>query len=204
HTASTAYTPLRFPGQYYDPETRLHYNYFRYYDPETAGYLTADPLGLTPAPNPKRYVENPTVVSDPCGLSPDDYLEGPPQGLTQEKFEEMSQMVRERARHLGDDIVVQGSRAAGTAKPTSDIDLAIRVSPQKFDEIISERFGNPNPGSAKERTMNWAIETGKIQSGEAGLRSLRKALEAHLGMDVDISVIRRGGPFDNPPFIKVP
>ncbi|WP_037656594.1 RHS repeat-associated core domain-containing protein, partial [Streptomyces achromogenes] len=35
-TNSTTYTPLRFPGQYYDPETGLHYNYFRHYDPETA------------------------------------------------------------------------------------------------------------------------------------------------------------------------
>jgi len=30
---STAYTPLRFPGQYFDPETGLHYNFFRHYDP---------------------------------------------------------------------------------------------------------------------------------------------------------------------------
>ncbi|WP_425576149.1 putative T7SS-secreted protein, partial [Streptomyces axinellae] len=204
HAESAAYTPLRFPGQYYDPETGLHYNYFRHYDPEVACYVTADSLGLQPAPNPRSYVHNPHVVSDPFGLTPDDYRDGPPQGITQEKFDEMSQMVRERAGHLGDDIVVQGSRAAGTARLESDIDLAIRVSPQKFDELISERFGKPNPESAKERTMNWAVETGKIQSGEAGLRSLRKALEKHLGMDVDISVIRRGGPFDNPPFIKVP
>ena len=64
---STAYTPLRFPGQYYDPETGLHYNYHRYYDPETARYLTPDPLGLAPAPNPVAYVHNPTWV-DPLGL----------------------------------------------------------------------------------------------------------------------------------------
>ncbi|WAL97205.1 DUF6531 domain-containing protein [Streptomyces sp. Je 1-369] len=37
---STAYTPLRFPGQYFDPETGLHYAGSRYYDPETARYLT--------------------------------------------------------------------------------------------------------------------------------------------------------------------
>jgi uncharacterized protein RhaS with RHS repeats len=30
--------PLRFPGQYQDAETGLHYNYFRYYDPATARY----------------------------------------------------------------------------------------------------------------------------------------------------------------------
>ncbi|MFF9072395.1 putative T7SS-secreted protein [Streptomyces sp. NPDC014872] len=66
---STAYTPLRFPGQYYDPETGLHYNYFRHYDPETARYLTPDPLGLVPAPNPSTYVLNPHTWTDPLGLS---------------------------------------------------------------------------------------------------------------------------------------
>ncbi|WP_258021516.1 DUF6531 domain-containing protein [Streptomyces anatolicus] len=69
-TDSDAYTPLRFPGQYYDAETGLHYNYFRYYDPETARYLTSDPLGLEPAPNPSAYVDNPHIAGDPLGLSP--------------------------------------------------------------------------------------------------------------------------------------
>ncbi|MDQ1038314.1 RHS repeat-associated protein [Streptomyces sp. V3I8] len=67
---ATAYTPLRFPGQYYDPETGLHYNYFRYYDPDSARYLTPDPLGLAPAPNPVAYVHNPHTGVDPLGLSP--------------------------------------------------------------------------------------------------------------------------------------
>ncbi|MFF1381155.1 DUF6531 domain-containing protein [Streptomyces sp. NPDC058308] len=67
---STAYTPLRFPGQYFDPETALHYNYFRHYDPETARYLTQDPLGLDPAPNPDTYVNNPHTWTDPLGLAP--------------------------------------------------------------------------------------------------------------------------------------
>ncbi|MFG2023033.1 DUF6531 domain-containing protein [Streptomyces sp. NPDC048825] len=67
---ATAYTPLRFPGQYYDPESGLHYNYFRHYDPETARYLTPDPLGLAPAPNPLTYVHNPHTGVDPLGLSP--------------------------------------------------------------------------------------------------------------------------------------
>ncbi|MFF4330195.1 putative T7SS-secreted protein [Streptomyces sp. NPDC001591] len=67
---ATAYTPLRFPGQYYDPESGLHHNYFRTYDPETARYLTPDPLGLPPAPNPATYVTNPHSWSDPLGLSP--------------------------------------------------------------------------------------------------------------------------------------
>ncbi|WP_328388652.1 DUF6531 domain-containing protein [Streptomyces sp. NBC_00400] len=69
NTNATAYTPLRFPGQYFDPETGLHYNNQRYYDPDTARYITPDPLGLLPAPNPTAYVHNPTTWIDPLGLS---------------------------------------------------------------------------------------------------------------------------------------
>ena len=60
--------PLRFPGQYHDPETGLHYNLHRYYDPHTGRYLTQDPLGLTPSPNPTTYPANPTTHTDPLGL----------------------------------------------------------------------------------------------------------------------------------------
>jgi len=42
----TVFNNLRFPGQYYDVETGLHYNYHRYYDPGTGRYVKADPLGL--------------------------------------------------------------------------------------------------------------------------------------------------------------
>ncbi|MCT2590110.1 DUF6531 domain-containing protein [Streptomyces sp. N2-109] len=67
---ATAYTPLRFPGQYHDPETGLHYNFHRYYDPETARYTSPDPLGLAAAPNPAAYVRNPHAWTDPQGLTP--------------------------------------------------------------------------------------------------------------------------------------
>ncbi|MER5255660.1 DUF6531 domain-containing protein [Streptomyces sp. NPDC002855] len=66
---SAAYTPLRFPGQYHDPESGLHYNFQRHYDPESARYTTLDPLGLEPAPDPYGYVTNPFRQIDPYGLS---------------------------------------------------------------------------------------------------------------------------------------
>jgi RHS repeat-associated protein len=62
-------TPLRFPGQYADAETGLHYNVYRYYDPALGRYLSQDPLGLGPAPNPVSYVENPYTMSDALGLA---------------------------------------------------------------------------------------------------------------------------------------
>ena len=73
---SATYTPLRFPGQYYDHETGLHYNYFRHYDPESGRYLTTDPLGLAPAPNTFLYVINPQRYTDALGLAPGGCTEG--------------------------------------------------------------------------------------------------------------------------------
>ncbi|GAA2150736.1 hypothetical protein GCM10009760_45390 [Kitasatospora kazusensis] len=66
--APTVACPLRFPGQYHDVETGLDYNIARYYDADTAGYLSPDPLGLRAAPNQHKYVDNPLWWIDPLGL----------------------------------------------------------------------------------------------------------------------------------------
>ncbi|MFE1437859.1 RHS repeat-associated core domain-containing protein [Streptomyces sp. NPDC058739] len=63
-----ARTPLRFPGQYDDPETGLHYNLFRHYDPLTAAYTSPDPLGLAAGPHARLYVLNPLHWVDYLGL----------------------------------------------------------------------------------------------------------------------------------------
>lgn len=126
-----------------------------------------------------------------------------PQGMNEEQFAAVSAKVRAAVAHLGNDVQVHGSRAAGTATPASDLDIAIRVVPDRFEQLLGERFGTPRPRSAKERTLHHARTTGKIQAGEAGLRSLRKALELDLGMSVDISLVRQGGPFDQGPYIPL-
>lgn len=60
---------LRLPGQFYDSETGLNYNYFRDYDPGIGRYVESDPIGLRGGVNTYSYVlANPLSYLDPLGL----------------------------------------------------------------------------------------------------------------------------------------
>lgn len=57
-----------FPGQWYEEETGLSYNRFRYYDPSAGRYLSPDPQGVLGGLNLYQYVPAPTAWADPFGL----------------------------------------------------------------------------------------------------------------------------------------
>ncbi len=78
---------LRFPGQYYDKETGLNYNYFRDYDPSLGRYVQSDPIGLSDGPNTYSYVHNnPLIYFDELGLSSNTFDPFDPKNMTPVQF----------------------------------------------------------------------------------------------------------------------
>jgi RHS repeat-associated protein len=61
--------PIRFQGQWFDEESGLHYNWNRYYEPETGRYLSADPIGFNGGTRSYGYTHNPLSWVDPGGLA---------------------------------------------------------------------------------------------------------------------------------------
>ena len=64
--------PLRYPGQQYDAESGLHYNYFRDYEPGTGRYTQSDPLGQGGGIATYAYaLGSPLYYFDSLGLAPE-------------------------------------------------------------------------------------------------------------------------------------
>jgi uncharacterized protein YukE len=122
-----------------------------------------------------------------------------PEGITAEQLAAAAARIRSGAHGLSADVVVQGSRAAHSARAASDVDVGLRVSPQRYEQLLRECFGD---APAREAATN-AAERGRIFWRHAGLGPLHHALEEDLGRKVDLAIIKQGGRFDNEPWVPV-
>ena len=97
---------LRYQGQYLDRETGLHYNIFRYYDPDTDRFTQPDPIGLLGGFNLYQYAPNPLTWIDPLGLTKDPVYENPghhdsrPLKNRREPFNSKKNVIPENAEEL--------------------------------------------------------------------------------------------------------
>ncbi|ELV5638727.1 PAAR/RHS domain-containing protein [Salmonella enterica] len=83
--------PLRLPGQYFDDETGLHYNLFRYYAPECGRFVSQDPIGLKGGINLYQYAPNPLSWIDQLGLTTEEITLKPGEILVNPKDVNFSQ-----------------------------------------------------------------------------------------------------------------
>lgn len=142
---------LRFPGQYYDDETGLCYNFQRYYDSDRGRYLTPDPLGLRSGGGLYQYTPNPLAWLDPLGLvivyrnlRPD---ENPAAGLT--------------AKNPGRGMTPAGHIMNGSSKTFK----GSQYMSTSTDQAAIEKWRQPG-----QRQV--AIDTDLIEADAAGNRSV--------------------------------
>jgi RHS repeat-associated protein len=82
---------LRLQGQFFDEETGLHYNRYRYFDPSSGSFISQDPIGLVGGINPYRFAPNTLGWIDPLGLACGDAVRDLPslKGKSVGKIEEI-------------------------------------------------------------------------------------------------------------------
>jgi len=70
------FIPFLYQGQYYDEETNLAYNRFRYYSPDSGTYISQDPIGLSGGDNLYGYTVDSNRLVDPFGLAGGNFVYG--------------------------------------------------------------------------------------------------------------------------------
>jgi RHS repeat-associated protein len=161
---------LRFPGQFYDQQTGLHYNYFRDYDPAKGRYLESDPVGLSGGTNTYAYVANgPTYDTDRLGLCPSAKRAGDDDDIFA-KIEKIKRRVEETKR--GNDSNRGDERGKGDDGGTP--------TPKKPRKPIP-----PKPRSSFPWDVNDSLHTNRNPDLNDELRS--HGLPGSLGKNMDLS-----------------
>ncbi|MEM7991965.1 RHS repeat-associated core domain-containing protein [Morganella morganii subsp. sibonii] len=135
---------LRFQGQYFDRETGLHYNTFRYYAPDTGRFTQQDPIGLLGGLNLYQYAPNPLGWVDPwgwaaCGIKARAY---------EQKVQDMyggklSQSSREYTA------IVDGKSVNGIADHVVNIDGKVTAIEAKYVDDWTKSIRNPESSIGK-------------------------------------------------------
>ena len=143
---------LRWPGHFYDPETGLHYNRYRYYSPRLGRYIQTDPLGVAGGLNTHAAPANPVATVDVLGLHADQPKAKPADGPANTKTK-------------------PDAESAGLLRQLAEeFDRALRTGriPLESDARLSDGTAMP-PGSFKVQyadQVTWFDPQGRIRRVE--------------------------------------
>jgi RHS repeat-associated protein len=165
---------LRFQGQYFDAETGLHYNRFRYYDPGTGQFVQQDPVGLLGGVNNYQYASNPAGWIDPLGLTCKELTSWNQfQKDTKGHFENSTETAKSYNRMKEVQAMEKGTRPdPSTYLPQSYIDTHL----QKFDNGASrivtrsdyEKYGFGKPDATNSEFMSTKADVDAIVKSANG------------------------------------
>lgn len=189
---------LRFPGQYFDAESGLHYNWHRYYDPRIGRYITPDPIGFRGGSNYFDYAkQNPLRFTDPNGLTAGAY----PGAIAGSAFGPVGTVVgglvgAGASAWLGWNVV-----GPMLAKPPKDAEVTDGAKapgkPGPAEGFKDPKRGEnwvPNP-NAKGPRFGWEAEDGGVwcPTGPAGAPGTGTSGPAHGGAHWDVQYPGGGG-----------
>jgi RHS repeat-associated protein len=157
---------LRFQGQYLDRETGLHFNTFRFYDPDVGRFTTPDPIGLAGGYNLYQYAPNTAGWIDPLGLLKEGEVAG--YGAKAHKNDGLEAHEIVRNKFLEEKGIAKGRRYKGNP--------SIALSPKHHDMVHAEenrlrraRGMGPNQmlkrGKLEIRLMSQAIHNSLVKTG---------------------------------------
>ncbi|MCO1619004.1 RHS repeat-associated core domain-containing protein, partial [Pseudomonas putida] len=170
---------LRFQGQYFDGETGLHYNTFRYYDSGAARFVTQDPIGLLGGQNLYRYASNSLGWIDPLGLSPC--------GIKYGELDSLGRPTGVQAR-LNFSHINSGTHASPNIQPPGFITGA--GSNRARGHLLGRQLGGAGDDARNLITIQQRPANTPVMSAVEG--RIRKALEQGQVVDVNIVPIYHG------------
>ncbi|VEB13890.1 Rhs family protein [Enterobacter hormaechei] len=153
-----AHQPLRYAGQYADGETGLHYNLFRYYDPQVGRFIVQDPIGLNGGWNLYQYAPNPLGWIDPLGLKCSHSSKNP---------KEFHAVVNEKWGHK-----MTASEMRGVQKTIDNIKLNRPAFPR--DGIPFENNFKISPDSQRLNTGSGPYREWTVKTPGVGNRGARR------------------------------